>query len=50
MIDDRWGICPFLNWCPYKTAVCKSMLPDNTCPVYTYFKRLILKEIKNEQI
>ena len=45
MIDDRWGICPFLNWCSYKNTECELMLPDDTCPVYIYFKKLILKEI-----
>lgn len=43
MIDDGWGTCPFIQWCPHKSAPCKVLLPDEGCPVYRYFKKLIEK-------
>ena len=35
--------CPFRKWCPHRTGGCVA-LPDDGCPVYRYFKQLILNE------
>lgn len=44
MIDDRWGICPLKEWCKYKVDICATKLPDQHCPLYQYFDRLMRRE------
>lgn len=36
--------CLFYETCSFRTAVCKVQQPDNGCPVYRYFKELIVKD------
>lgn len=38
--------CPLFDFCNCKTAVCRTMLPDETCYWYRYFKGLIEKNEK----
>ena len=44
--------CPLFNFCNCKTAMCRAVLPDESCYWYRYFKKLIfereLMEIKNK--
>ena len=47
MMDDRWGFCPLVDWYPHKMAPCKVMTADDDCPVYRYFKKLIMEDLKN---
>ena len=37
-------MCPLFSFCNCKTAICKVVLPDESCYWYRYFKELILKE------
>lgn len=45
---SEWQLesCPLFDFCNYKTAVCKTMLPDESCYWYRYFKDLIEKNNK----
>ena len=36
--------CLFYETCSSRTAICKIRQPDNGCPVYRYFKGLIVKD------
>jgi len=44
----RWRQCPFFEWCPYKMAPCRVLLPDNTCYLYRYFLNLIMEDMEDE--
>ena len=35
------GKCPLFEFCQYKTAVCRAVLPDETCYWYRWFKQRI---------
>lgn len=35
--------CPMFETCTYKTAMCRVYLPDASCYLYRYFKKLIEK-------
>ena len=38
--------CPLFEFCNCKTAVCRVLLPDESCYWYRYFEKLI-EEKKN---
>ena len=38
--------CPLFEFCNCKTAVCRTMLPDETCYWYRYFEKLIMEKNK----
>ena len=38
--------CPLFDFCSYKTAMCRTALPDESCYWYRYFKELIDKNNK----
>ena len=33
--------CPLFSFCNCKTAMCRAVLPDESCYWYRYFKKLI---------
>ena len=35
------GKCPMFDTCNCKTAMCRAVLPDESCYWYRYFKKLI---------
>lgn len=42
--DSENQKCILYPKCPYLTAVCRVILPDNGCYVYRWFKQLILED------
>jgi hypothetical protein len=45
-IVSSWQACPLVDFCNCKTAVCRTMLPDESCYWYRYFKDLIERKEK----
>lgn len=37
----KFDACPMFDTCNYKTAMCRAVLPDESCYWYRYFKKLI---------
>ena len=37
----KFGACPMFDTCTCKTAMCRAVLPDESCYWYRYFKNLI---------
>ena len=37
----KFGACPMFDTCTCKTAMCRAVLPDESCYWYRYFKKLI---------
>ena len=42
--------CPLFNYCNCKTAMRRTALPDESCYWYRYFKELIEKRERGEEI
>lgn len=37
----KFSTCPMFDTCNCKTAMCRAVLPDESCYWYRYFKKLI---------
>lgn len=42
--------CPYFEWCPHITAMCRIYLPDESCPLYLNLKKIIEEKEKNNVI
>lgn len=41
LLEWKFGACPMFDICNCKTAMCRAVLPDESCYWYRYFKKLI---------
>lgn len=47
---DDYNICPLFDTCQCKTAMCRVILPDESCYWYRWFKKRIEEvEINNKK-
>ena len=44
------GTCPLFKFCNCKTAICRVVLPDDSCYWYRYFDKLIKQHQSQKEI